>query len=266
MELKHKECFCPLFIYDFDLQPVSKFARETWEFVNLYSKDRGINRFKGLIRVLDLLRERAEVQGRAAEVPRLEGLRSWIARENRQGNKTLKAALENGSASEEDLSRVYRWSLEVNDWVKRMAIGLPPFPYVRESLAKIEGRADAAVVSSSTLETLEMEWRGQELEGYVRLIAGQEMGSKRDHLAALASGNYEKEKCLVVGDAPGDLKAARAHGFLFYPIDPGEEEVSWRRFYEEAIDRFFSGTYAGEYEQRLIARFHRLLPETPPWS
>ena len=45
MEIKHKECFAPMFIKNFHLQPVSKYAREVWEFVNLYSKDRGANRF-----------------------------------------------------------------------------------------------------------------------------------------------------------------------------------------------------------------------------
>ena len=41
MEIKHKECFTPMFIKYFHLQAVSKYARETWDFVNLYSKIRG---------------------------------------------------------------------------------------------------------------------------------------------------------------------------------------------------------------------------------
>jgi len=44
MEIKHKECFIPNIIKHWDLQPVSKYAREAAEFVNLYSKWRGINR------------------------------------------------------------------------------------------------------------------------------------------------------------------------------------------------------------------------------
>ena len=50
MEIKHKECFAPMFIKHFHLQAVSKYAREVWEFVNLYSKDRGANRFPALSR------------------------------------------------------------------------------------------------------------------------------------------------------------------------------------------------------------------------
>ena len=59
MEVKHKECFIPNTIRFFDLQPISKYAREAAEFVNLYSKWRGINRFPALTMTLDLLRDRA---------------------------------------------------------------------------------------------------------------------------------------------------------------------------------------------------------------
>ncbi|NLE36422.1 MAG: HAD family hydrolase, partial [Pirellulaceae bacterium] len=38
MELKHKECFIPNIINYYELQGISKYAREAAEFVNLYSK------------------------------------------------------------------------------------------------------------------------------------------------------------------------------------------------------------------------------------
>ena len=58
MELKQKECFIPNTIKIWNLQSVSKYARETAEFVNLYSKWRGINRWPALTKVFDLLAER----------------------------------------------------------------------------------------------------------------------------------------------------------------------------------------------------------------
>src|SRR5438093_13777040 len=64
MEIKHKECFTPMFIKHFDLQAVSKYAREVWEFVNLYSKTRGANRFPALSRALNLLLPRPQVKAR----------------------------------------------------------------------------------------------------------------------------------------------------------------------------------------------------------
>ena len=64
MELKHKECFVPNFINHYELQGVSKFAREAAEFVNLYSKSRGINRFPALVETLEWLNKRPVVKGR----------------------------------------------------------------------------------------------------------------------------------------------------------------------------------------------------------
>jgi hypothetical protein len=98
------------------------------------------------------------------------------------------------------------------------------------------------------------------------VIAGQEMGTKTEHLKLAAGEKYPNEKILMVGDAPGDHKAAQGNGALFYPINPGHEEASWQQFFEEALDRFFAGTYAGDYEQQLVAAFNKYLPEKPPWQ
>ena len=64
MELKQKECFTPNTIRFWGLQGVSKYAREATEFVNLYSKSRGINRFPALVESLDWLARRPETQTR----------------------------------------------------------------------------------------------------------------------------------------------------------------------------------------------------------
>jgi len=62
------------------------------------------------------------------------------------------------------------------------------------------------------------------------------------------------------------MKAARANNALFFPVNPGQEEKSWQRMATEAFDRFVEGTYAGDYEARLIVEFEALLPDTPPWK
>src|SRR5881296_850141 len=77
MEIKHKECFTPMFVKHFGLQAVSKYAREVWEFVNLYSKTRGANRFQALSRSLHLLRARKEVIARNVRVPEPRPLENW---------------------------------------------------------------------------------------------------------------------------------------------------------------------------------------------
>ena len=143
---------------------------------------------------------------------------------------------------------------------------MPPFPWVRESLASAHQEADLLVVSATPVEALTREWTEHGLAQYMDVIAGQEQGTKLQHLQAAAVGKYASDHILLVGDAPGDRDTAAAAGVLFYPINPGGEAASWRRFHDEAFGRFLAGTYAGEYQAALIAEFNALLPDTPPWA
>ena len=63
----------------------------------------------------------------------------------------------------------------------------------------------------------------------------------------------------MIGDSVEDLEAARACGIHFYPIIIFKEEASWSRFELEALERFYAGTYSGEYEQALIEEFEKAL-------
>jgi phosphoglycolate phosphatase-like HAD superfamily hydrolase len=264
MEIKHKECFCPNIIKHWELQPVSKYAREAAEFVNLYSKWRGINRWPALVMVFDLLRERPEVSARGVKPPEAPRLREFIADDAYpKSNDGLKAYM--AEHGDPELDRALAWTLGVNASIEDMVHGVPPFPYVRESLAFLEDKADMIVVSATPLEALTREWLEHDIAHFVRVIAGQEMGKKSEHLALAARGKYPPDRILMIGDAPGDMKAARANNALFYPINPGREEASWARFYDEAVHRFLAGEYEGAYEADLIAEFDSLLPEVPPW-
>ena len=89
MELKHKECFIPNIINYWELQGVSKYAREAAEFVNLYSKSRGINRFPALIEALKWLQKRPEVKARGVKISIPASLCDWINRETKLGNPAL---------------------------------------------------------------------------------------------------------------------------------------------------------------------------------
>jgi phosphoglycolate phosphatase-like HAD superfamily hydrolase len=263
MEIKHKECFAPMFIKHFDLQAVSKYAREVWEFVNLYSKTRGANRFPALSRSLNLLRERPQVIARKVQVPGTGPLDEWVQRETKLGNATLAAEVKGGN---EGLAQVKVWSEAVNAAVEDIVKGVPPFPLVCECLEKINRKADSMCISQTPAEALKREWAEHCIDNFVKMIAGQEMGTKSEHIKYAAAGKYPSNKILMIGDAPGDYKAAKSNSALFYPITPGREEISWRRLHEESLDRFFSGTYAGAYEAELVKEFDASLPDNPGWS
>ena len=180
MEVKHKECFIPATINHYGLQPVSKFAREAAEFVNLYSTSRGINRFPALIQTLELLAVRPEVIARGIRVTVPEGLVSWIQRETKLANPALeKAVAERGDP---DLAQALGWSREVNSVIERVVHGVPPFPLVRESLEALSGKADVLVVSATPGEALEREWSEHDLSRHLRIICGQEAGTKKEIL------------------------------------------------------------------------------------
>jgi phosphoglycolate phosphatase-like HAD superfamily hydrolase len=265
MEVKHKECFIPNIVREYRLAAVSKYVREAAEFLNLYSKWRGINRFPGLVRTFDLLAERPEVARRGIPIPRAPGLREWVTRETKLANPALRAEVER--TGDPDLAQALAWSEAVNASIAETVRDVPPFPFVREVLEMLASRADVMVVSATPTEALVREWREHDIAPYVGLIAGQELGSKAEHLAhAAPPEHYPRDRVLLVGDAPGDLSAARANDALFYPIDPGDEDASWRRLHDEALPRFFAGTYAGAYMDALVERFLARLPETPPWA
>ena len=262
MEIKHKECFCPVTIRHYGLQAVSKFARQSWEFVNLYSVHRGMNRFPALVEVMDQLRKRPEVLRRNVSVPVLEALQDWINSKPKLGNP----ALANAAMGNEALADALLWSEAVNEAVTEIVHGVPPFPYVHDSLARAAEHADMIVASSTPVEALRREWSEHRLSDYVGLIAGQEMGPKSHQLSTTAASQYAPERMLMIGDAFGDYRAAQSVNACFFPILPGEEEASWERFLNEALDRFFLGQYRGAYENDLIGELSARLPKHPPWE
>lgn len=263
MEIKHKECFIPPFIKHMGLQAVSKYARECCEFVNLYSKDRGANRFPAYLKALDLLAARPEVKARNAVIPPLAGVRDWVKRETKLGTKTVVPEAE--KTGDPDLRRAAAWSVEVDETVAKMVHHLPPFPLVRESLQMVQDFANVIVCSATPYKALKSEWEEHGIAQYVGVICGQEVGSKKEILAKCIARGWSPDKIIMLGDAPGDKKAAQDNGCRYFPINPGAEDRSWQRFYEEAAKRFLQGKYAGVYEQELIAEFNQLLPETPTW-
>lgn len=261
MELKHKECFIPNFINHYGLQGVSKYAREAAEFVNLYSKSRGTNRFPALVEQLDWLSRRPEVKARGIKVPKPQGLIDWIARETKLGNPTLEKAV--AETSDIDLKQTLAWSVAVNKAIADMVRDVPPFPFVRPCLEKFAGQADMIVCSQTPCAALEAEWKEHDLARYVVAICGQEVASKKEALTS--SKQYPANHTLMIGDAPGDFKAAAANNCLFFPINPGQEEASWQRLHVEGIPKFFAGTFAGAYQKSLLDEFETFLPERPPW-
>ncbi len=268
MELKHKECFCPAFINNFGLQAVGKPARETWKFVNLYSKTRGLNRFKAVVEALRRLNENPDVRARLGRTIATDELETWIASETRLSETVLGQYIQahrDELQADSLLLQALNWSIDVAEAVKKIVHDLPPIPEARTALGVLSAEADCLVVSQTPCSDLIREWNEHDLTRFTRIIAGQEQGTKSEHLAMAAGNKYADNHVLMIGDAPGDHQAAADNGFLFFPILPGRERESWQEFLTNGLSRFYGLTFAGPYQDGLLKAFHQSLPQTPPW-
>lgn len=264
MDIKHNECIIPNIITSWNLRPIAGYVRETAAFVNLYSRWRGIDRWSGLITTFEFLRTRSELRDEAIPLPHLTGLQAFTRSGLPPSNEGLRQFMAGRDYPE--LETVWEWSRAVNSTARERLRNIPAFPGVREVLAGLAGQADPAVISGNSLEALNREWREAGLTTFVTAIAGQEMGRKTDQLRLAVGEKYPEYHALMIGDSLADLRAAKANNLLFYPIDPGREAESWKRFSTEAMGKFLNGTYAGVYESRLIGEFEAELPATPPWE
>ena len=265
MDIKHQECFTPCYIKHWDLQPVSTLARQTALFVNLGSVTRGLNRWLALSQVLNLLRDRVEVAERNVQIPEYPELAEFLAAPGYPLSDKGIAAYHADHPSE-TIARAIRWGDAVNASIADMVHGAGPFPGAREAIVAMQDEIDTIVVSATPLHALEYEWHAHGLAQYMKVIAGQEMGSKAEHVEYAAKGKYDQDKIMLIGDAPGDRDAAAKAECLYYPILPGNEKYSWARFADEALGKFLAGTFAGEYQQALIDEFNSYLPDQVPWE
>lgn len=264
MEVKQKEFFIPNALKYLSLYSVSKIIRETWEFVNLYSVHRGINRFPAIIKVFDMLAERKEIAESGCRLPDLSSLKVWVNKETKLSNETLRKYYE--SNHDADLMKVLAWSEAVNMEISTYLRGIQAFPNSKKAIIKISEIADSIIVSQTPLEALEREWEEQDLKKHVKIIAGQEHGSKSEHILLAAKNKYPDNKILMIGDAIGDLEAAIQNDILFFPVIPGKEDLSWKRFIEEGLPAFINEKFSDYYQDRLIAEFRNSLPIIPPWK
>lgn len=265
MDIKHTECFTPCSIKHWDLQPVSTLARQTALFVNLGSVTRGLNRWVALKQLLDLLRDRTEVAERGVTIPPYPELDAFLTAPGYPLSDVGIAAYAADHPSP-TIDRAIRWGNAVNGAIADMVHGCGPFPGVREAFEAMRPHVDAMTVSATPLHALTYEWNAHDLAKYMKVIAGQEMGSKAQHVHYAATGKYDADKILLIGDAPGDRDAAAKAGCLYYPILPGNETFAWRRFTAEALPRFLAGTFAGDYQAQLIEEFNSYLPDEVPWE
>lgn len=264
MEYKHKEFFGPKMIEIWKLDTIAEDVTQVWNYVNLYSQWRGINRFLALVKVFELLKDKKTILNKGFELPDFKSICAWTKKSKELSNDSLETSIKDHN--DVTLEKAFIWSKSVNDGILTSDIISPPFEGVHQSLEKAQKYADIVVISSANAGALDQEWNEHGIASFVRMIAGQEMGSKTACIGFVKDNKYNNDHVLMVGDAPGDLKAARDNGVFYYPIIPGKEVMSWQRFHNEAFDKFINGKYKGKYQDKLICEFNKMLSSELPWD
>ncbi len=273
MNGKQMLIFHPQFMEFYQLWAIESYFREVAEYYNLFSVDRGCNRFIAIQLTLRALQKREDVQKacrkKSVVLPDSKPLDDYIqfAKNNKLGlgNPTLEKFIDQHPTNF-SLYKLLGWSEAVNRTFPYISARIPPFEGVKKCLALMYEVADILVVSKTPYEDLVNYWEAQGIAKYVQIIAGQEMGSKGHHIAiAKQAGHYLDEQILMLGDGNGDLKAVKENNGLFYPISPGYEQESWNNF-PEALKHFTLGQYKGEFEDKLLKTFKQVLLTSPPWE
>ncbi|PWT27841.1 HAD family hydrolase [Butyrivibrio fibrisolvens] len=246
MNIKHFKCFGPCMIEEWGLEQWQDEILTSWNRVNLFTKTRGINRFKGLALALK------EVNDRYKAIEGVDELVKWADEAPELSNRAVEAMIPNGQI----FTKALNWSRAVNEGIEKLPKEeIKPFDGVKETLEEIHKSCDIAVVSSANPEAVKAEWERFGLLSYVDIVCTQDMGSKAYCIGEIAKKGYDKRNILMCGDAVGDMKAAQSNGVLYYPICVNKENKSWTKLRTESLSKFTDGSFDDGYQQSLIDEF-----------
>lgn len=251
MNSKHYTCFGPQLIEIFDLHHHNDYILSYWNELNLYSKTRGINRFLGLYTTLEKLHKEKIIKDD------LSDLKMYVEESESLSNDSLIKLLEVKDSA--ILKKALAWSHAVNSCIVQLPKGNDIFKESTESLIAAHELADVVVVSAANKEALIEEWNRLDVAKYTNMIFGQDYGSKSEIIRDLKLKGYKEENILMVGDALGDLKAARDNDVYFYPIIVNEEKESWIEFRENVLSSFVENKNFKEIEDKYIKRMKTVL-------
>lgn len=249
MDIKHIKCFGPCMVEEWKLEEWRKPILDSWNEVNLYTLTRGINRFKGLAVAL------TEINDKYIKIEGLDEFLKWTEETLELSNESLEKEIEK-TTNNICIRKALEWSRAVNKSIDLLSEEEKcPFEGVKEAIMEAKKIADIAIVSSANEKAVLDEWSHNGLLENVDIVLTQSVGSKAYCISKLIEKGYARRNVLMVGDALGDLKAAESNEVLYYPIMVKKEKESWNRFTSEALGKFESNSYIGEYQEKVINEF-----------
>ena len=228
MDVKHIEAFGPQAVNIWNLVHIKDHCLKVWNDINLYTKTRGINRFKGVVTTF------AALEAEGIEMPDISSFKKWTETTNELSAPALEREI--AKTNDEQLKKALEWSHAVNRTIEEKLAGNDkPVEGAKEGLEAANNVANVAIVSSANGVAVLDEWTRHELAVHVDVMLGQEAGTKAYCIEQMKKFGFDNTHVLMVGDAPGDLDAAEKNGVFYYPILVGKEKFSWDRFQNEAL-------------------------------
>lgn len=247
MDIKHIRAFGPALVEEWGLQEFRDEILHRWNVINLYSLTRGINRFKGLITIL------REIDSDHSKIEDIDSIENWVKTTSELSESSLLREIE--KHSDAGLKKALSWSKKVNQIIRAIPEDdILPFDGAKEVLEKLSQTCDIAVVSNANREAVVGEWERHGFMPYAKVIFAQDAGSKSECIKRLISYGYDKSKCIMVGDAKGDMDAAIKNEIFFYPVKVRKEKKSWAGF-EAVVERLKAGTLDQDMQEQFIREF-----------
>lgn len=236
MNAKHKLCFGPAFIETWHLEDKATYVQDLWNQFNLYNETRGLNRFIGLVDILDKL------NGKELNITDLDVLKSWVKNTNDLSNKGLIAEIE--KTNHPLLKQALTWSYHTNDKIAKLSHqDKPVFEGVKSFLEFALGKVDIALISSANMSGIYEEWTNHHLIQYLDVMTAQEIGTKGECISQMIQKGYDPKHVLMIGDAYPDVDAAKQNNVYFYPIITNHETNSWQQLKSHVFEQFLKGNY-----------------------
>lgn len=230
MNIKHIRCFGPCFADEWIITENREKVLKRWNEINLFEITRGINRFKGLAKILKEL------------YPEDKDIREFFSWAD-SAKELSEGAL--GKIIETNNNPVYKKALSWSKSVNKAINALPEkdkkaFENVVQGLISAKDCFDIAIVSSANYAAVVEEWQRCGILKYTDVVTTQQDGSKAHCIAELLKKGYGKTDVIMCGDAEGDLKAAENNGVAFYPILVNNEKQSWEQL-PSFLNKFVNG-------------------------
>jgi phosphoglycolate phosphatase-like HAD superfamily hydrolase len=247
MLLKHKFAIAPAFFETYKVQDFDGKKMDHWLKTNLFTKNRGVNRFLALDEMIDYLGIGSVDQ---------EDYKTWLKNTNHMSISSLKEELDKKTNSI-SLNLAYKWSMLVNDYLSNLE--KPQiFNNAYDVLKKYHNIVDFVGVSTANIKALTSDWTEGKVIDFFKSLGSQEDGVKSLIISNLIKKGYKKENILMVGDANGDYIAAMDNNIKYFPMIPGQEDDSWLEL-DNAIEKLMNHNFDEEYQEKLLENYNKAL-------